>query len=44
MNGSGIGAGESTLESRPLEESLEGDAGGTSVVEGREGLWIPMKQ
>lgn len=31
VNGSGIGAGENTLESRTIEESLEGDAGGTSV-------------
>lgn len=31
VSGSGIGAGESTLESRTIEESLEGDAGGTSV-------------
>lgn len=31
MTASGVGAGESTLESRTFEEGLEGDAGGTSV-------------
>lgn len=31
VNGSGVGAGESTLESRTIEESLEGNAGGKSV-------------
>lgn len=31
VTASGVGAGESTLESRTFEEGLEGDAGGTSV-------------
>lgn len=31
VDGSWVGAGENTLESRTTEESLEGDAGGTSV-------------